>query len=111
MSQEEQTRRLEARIDDGRETWKLSPMDLKSYHPLVRVLPRARRDVRGDGYAMGSVVEFIRSDKKRARLNVNLPLLKHIPYEDVPRDKVSLPERQKPHGYKELDYPFKLDPS
>ena len=31
VSQEEQTRRLEARIDDGRKIWKLSPMDLKSY--------------------------------------------------------------------------------
>ena len=32
VSEEEQTRRLEARIDDGRKTWKLSPMDLKSYN-------------------------------------------------------------------------------
>ena len=31
VSEKEQTRRLEARIDDGRKTWKLSPMDLKSY--------------------------------------------------------------------------------
>ena len=31
VSPEEQTRRLEARIDDGRKTWKLSDMDLKSY--------------------------------------------------------------------------------
>ena len=31
VSAEEQTRRLEARIDDGRKIWKLSPMDLKSY--------------------------------------------------------------------------------
>src|SRR5262245_18162571 len=31
VSPEEQTRRLEARIDDGRKIWKLSPMDLKSY--------------------------------------------------------------------------------
>ena len=31
VSQDEQTRRLEARIDDGRKIWKLSPMDLKSY--------------------------------------------------------------------------------
>src|SRR5688572_20217335 len=31
VSPEEQTRRLESRIDDGRKTWKLSPMDLKSY--------------------------------------------------------------------------------
>jgi polyphosphate kinase 2 (PPK2 family) len=31
VSEEEQTRRLQARIKDGRKTWKLSPMDLKSY--------------------------------------------------------------------------------
>ncbi len=31
VSPEEQTRRLEARIDDGRKIWKLTPMDLKSY--------------------------------------------------------------------------------
>ena len=31
VSPEEQTRRLEARIDDGRKIWKLSPMDLESY--------------------------------------------------------------------------------
>ena len=31
VSPEEQTRRLEARIHDGRKIWKLSPMDLKSY--------------------------------------------------------------------------------
>ena len=31
VSPEEQTRRLEARVDDGRKTWKLSPMDIKSY--------------------------------------------------------------------------------
>ena len=32
VSQEEQTRQLMARISDRRKTWKLSPMDLKSYH-------------------------------------------------------------------------------
>jgi polyphosphate kinase len=31
VSPDEQTRRLEARIDDGRKIWKLSKMDLKSY--------------------------------------------------------------------------------
>ena len=37
-------------------------------------------------------------------------LLKHIPYEDAQREKVKLPERQKPHGYKASDYPFKFVP-
>ena len=31
VSPGEQTRRLEARIEDGRKIWKLSPMDLQSY--------------------------------------------------------------------------------
>ncbi len=31
VGQEEQTRRIESRIDDPRKVWKLSPMDLKSY--------------------------------------------------------------------------------
>ena len=31
VSPEEQTKRLEDRINDGRKIWKLSPMDLKSY--------------------------------------------------------------------------------
>jgi hypothetical protein len=47
-------------------------------------------------------------DKKRARLNIISHLLRHIPYEDLPRDKVKLPDRQKPHGYKDPDYPYKL---
>jgi polyphosphate kinase len=50
------------------------------------------------------------NDKKRARLNVISHLLKHLPYEVLPRDKVKLPDRQKAHGYKEPDYPYKLVP-
>ncbi len=47
-------------------------------------------------------------DKRRARLNAITHLLSHVPYEEVPRDKVKLPDRQKPHGYKEPDYPYKF---
>ena len=43
-------------------------------------------------------------DKKRARLNVIRHRLERIPYEDVPRKKIKLPERQSPEGYKEPDY-------
>ena len=56
VSEEEQTRRLEARINDGRKIWKLSPMDLKSYQPLVRLFPRPRHHVQGDRHAMGAMV-------------------------------------------------------
>jgi polyphosphate kinase len=33
VSPDEQTRRLESRINDPRKIWKLSQMDLKSYSP------------------------------------------------------------------------------
>ena len=43
VSPEEQTRRLKARIDDGRKIWKLSPMDLKSYDRWDDYTGRATR--------------------------------------------------------------------
>jgi len=55
VSMEEQTRRLEARIDDGRKIWKLSPMDLLSYSRWYDY-SRARRDVQGDRHQVGTVV-------------------------------------------------------
>ncbi|WP_298423878.1 polyphosphate kinase 2 [Rhodoblastus sp.] len=107
VSMEEQERRLEARIDDGRKIWKLSPMDLKSFskwydYSRARDAMFAATDTSwGPWYVLRS------DDKKRARLNVISHLLKHIPYEDVPRDKVKLPKREGPKGYVEPDYPYK----
>jgi hypothetical protein len=49
-------------------------------------------------------------DKRRARLNTITHLLKQIPYGDVPREKIKLPKRQEPEGYKEADYPYKYVP-
>ena len=43
-------------------------------------------------------------DKKRARLNIIRHLLSNIPYEDIPRDKIKLPKRQKPDDYVEPDF-------
>ena len=110
VSEEEQTRRLESRIDDGRKTWKLSPMDLKSYSRWYDY-SRARDEMfkaTDTPWAPWYVVHS--DDKKRARLNIISHLLKQIPYEDAPREKVKLPDRQKPHGYQEPDYPYKLVP-
>jgi len=108
VSQEEQTRRLEARIDDGRKTWKLSPMDLKSYNRWYDY-SRARDEMFKATDTPWAPWYVIRSDdKKRARLNAITHLLKRVPYEELPREKVKLPERQKPHGYLDPDYPFKF---
>jgi polyphosphate kinase len=98
VSQEEQTRRLEARIDDERKIWKLSPMDLKSYSHWYDY-SRARDEMfqtTDTPWAPWHVVHS--DDEKRARLNVIAHILKHIPYEELRRDKVRLPDRHKSHG-------------
>ena len=110
VSEEEQTRRLEARIDDPRKIWKLSPMDLKSYSRWYDY-SRARDDMFKATDTSWAPWHVVRSDdKRRARLNVISHLLKQIPYGELPRDKPTLPKRQKAHGYVEPDYPYKLVP-
>jgi len=107
VSEEEQTRRLESRIDDGRKIWKLSPMDLKSFSRWYDY-SRARDDMfeaTDTDFAPWHVVRS--NDKRRARLNLITHLLDQIPYKTAPREKVRLPERQKRHGYREPDYPYK----
>ena len=107
VGQEEQEKRLRARIDDGRKLWKLSPMDLKSYARWYDY-SRARDDMFMATDTPWAPWYVVRSDdKKRARLNTISHLLRHIPYEDLPRERVELPKRQKPHGYVEPDFPFK----
>jgi polyphosphate kinase 2 len=110
VSPEEQTRRLEARIKDPRKIWKLSPMDLKSYNRWYDY-SRARDDMFKATDTPWAPWHVIRSDdKKRARLNAISHLLAQIPYHDPPRDKPILPKRQKPDGYDEPDYPYKVVP-
>ena len=110
VSEQEQTRRLEARIQDGRKIWKLSPMDLKSYSRWYDY-SRAR-----DEMFKATDTEFApwlvanSNDKRRARLNIITDLLSRIPYQSVPREKVKLPKRQKPDGYREPDYPYRKIP-
>jgi polyphosphate kinase 2 len=108
VSPAEQTRRLEARIDDGRKIWKLSPMDLKSYSRWYDY-SRARDDMFAATDTEFAPWYVARSDdKKRARLNIITHLLERIPYKKLPREKIRLPERQKAGGYREPDYPFKF---
>ena len=110
VSMEEQTRRLEGRIDDGRKIWKLSPMDLESYSRWYDY-SRARDEMfqaTDTAWAPWYVVKS--DDKKRARLNLITHLLSRIPYKKVPREKVVLPKRQKQGNYREPDYPFKVVP-
>jgi polyphosphate kinase 2 len=112
VSPEEQTRRLQSRIDDGRKIWKLSPMDLDSYGRWYDY-SRARDAMFTATDRPFAPWYVVRSDdKKRARLNLIAHFLSRVPYEDVTgkQRKVKLPDRQKPHGYEEPDYPYKYVP-
>jgi polyphosphate kinase len=107
VSENEQTRRLKARIEDGRKTWKLSPMDLKSYSRWYDY-SRARDEMFEATDTKWAPWTVARSDsKKKARLNIIRDLLKRIPYKEIKEDKVVLPKRQMPHNYKETKHRFK----
>jgi len=110
VSQAEQTRRLEGRINDGRKIWKLSPMDLESYSKWYDY-SRARDEMFAATDTAWAPWYVVRSDdKKRARLNLIRHLLSQIQYEELPRSKIKLPKRQKEGDYKEPSYPFKVVP-
>jgi polyphosphate kinase 2 len=101
VSQEEQTRRFLARINDGRKIWKLSPMDLES-HRRWYDFSRAKDDMllaTDTSFAPWYVVNA--DDKRRARLNCISHLLSLIPHKEIEGEKIKLPDRQKPHGYEE----------
>jgi polyphosphate kinase 2 len=101
VSQKEQTRRFLARINDGRKTWKLSPMDLES-HRRWYDYSRARDEMLAATDTSFAPWYIVNADnKRRARLNCIAHLLSLIPYRELPREPVKLPKRQKPHGYGE----------
>ncbi|GAA4358483.1 polyphosphate kinase 2 [Microbacterium rhizosphaerae] len=111
VSPEEQTRRLTARITDGRKIWKLSDMDLKSYSRWYDY-SRARDDMFAATDTPNAPWHVaVSDDKKRARLNIISHLLTQIPYEQVPREEPVLPERQDPGDYVDPHYPFRYVPS
>jgi polyphosphate kinase 2 len=111
VSMEEQTRRLQDRIDDGRKLWKLSPMDLESYGRWYDY-SRARDEMFAATDTAWAPWYVVRSDdKRRARLNLIRDLLSRVPYEDVTRRKrIELPKRQKAGGYRESGHAFKYVP-
>ena len=93
VSPKEQKKRLKARIDDERKTWKLSKMDLKSFKRWDDYT-RARDEMFMATDTPWAPWFVARSDdKRRARLNIIDHLLSNVPYERMPREKIKLPER------------------
>lgn len=102
VSDEEQERRFEARINDPRRQWKLSPMDLCSRSKWYDY-SRARDAMFRATDTKFAPWRIIRSDnKRRARLNCISHLLDSIPYKKVPREKAKLPQRLTEDAYDDL---------
>jgi len=99
VSDEEQERRFQSRLDDPTKRWKLSPMDLES---RVRWVDYSRAKDELFKYtdikqAPWYVVHA--DDKRRARLNCISHLLSQIDYKDVKGERIVLPPRQPDEGY------------
>ncbi len=93
VSDKEQKRRFEARLDDQLRQWKLSSMDLPSREKWFEY-SRARDLMLKATDTKWAPWYILRSDdKKRARLNCIRHILDVIPYKKVPRDKIKLPKR------------------
>ena len=99
VGQEEQTRRMTARIDDPLRQWKLSPMDVESW-PRWYEYSRARDKMFEATDTKHAPWYIVRTDdKRRARLNCLSHILGVIPYKRMPRQKVRLPKRWDKHRY------------
>ena len=95
VSDEEQERRFTARINDPTKRWKLSPMDLQARARWVDY-----SEAKDQMFAYCDIKEapwyVVETDNKRAaHLNLISHFLSLIPYEQVPKEKIKLPARQK----------------
>ncbi len=99
VSDEEQEKRFQARIDSPTKRWKLSPMDMGARTRWVEY-SRAKDNMfkyTDTRHSPWWVVDA--DDKKRARLNCIRHLLSQIPYEDLTPEPILLPPRQQDDGY------------
>jgi polyphosphate kinase 2 len=105
ITNEEQEFRFHMRIKDPLKQWKLSPMDMESRRHW-EAYTKAKEDMLERTHTPESpwwVVDA--DDKKRARLNCIAHLLSHIPYEDVPKPEITLPERIRHADYQRASVP------
>lgn len=99
VSKDEQTRRVERRVDDPLRQWKLSPMDIESWRRWDDYT-LARDEMLNATDTPHSPWYIVRSDdKKKARLNCISHLLSLIPIKEIPKEKVKLPKRSRKSKY------------
>jgi polyphosphate kinase 2 (PPK2 family) len=102
VSDKEQKRRFEARMEDPLRQWKLSPMDLPSRERWFDY-SKARDEMLDATDTPVAPWYILKSDdKRRARLNCIRHILDALPYKDVPRKKVKLPQRTMKGEYDDI---------
>ena len=110
VSEKEQHKRFLKRIEDPMRRWKLSPMDLES-HRRWYDYSRARDAMFAATDTQQSPWYVVQTDdKERARLNCLSHLLDVVPWKKLPMEKVRLPKRQDPKGYKAPDWNYRWIP-
>jgi polyphosphate kinase 2 (PPK2 family) len=108
ITDDEQQFRFAMRIQDPLKQWKLSPMDVESrrrWEDYTRA-KEAMLEHTHIPEAPWWVVEAV--DKKKARLNCISHLLAQIPYGDVPRPEIVLPERVRHENYERHPVPREM---
>jgi polyphosphate kinase len=108
ITDEEQQLRFLMRIHDPLKQWKLSPMDLQSRVRWEKYTKAKEETFRRTNFPESPWYIVSANDKKRARLNCMAHLLDQIPYEEVPHDDVSLPERVFNENYERAVLPREL---
>ncbi|WP_288831885.1 polyphosphate kinase 2 [uncultured Corynebacterium sp.] len=100
VSDEEQYRRFESRLEDPLRRWKLSPMDLESITKWEEY-SRAKDEMFVHTDIPSAPWYTVESeDKKRSRINVISHLLSTVPYERIEKDLPEIPERPSGDDYK-----------
>jgi polyphosphate kinase 2 len=99
VSQDEQRRRFEARIEDPVKHWKLSPMDVESVRRWWDYTEAYQRMIAATDSPAAPWYIVPADDKRRARLNLIRHLLDQIPYRKVEVDLPKIPKVQdRPKG-------------
>ena len=99
VSDAEQERRFQSRLEDPTKRWKLSPMDLESRSRWVEYSKAKDQMFAYTDIKQAPWYVVNADDKKRARLNVIHHLLGLIPYQDLTPEPIVLPARQDDKGY------------
>lgn len=108
ISDEEQEARFLGRIHDPLKQWKLSPMDLESRRRW-ELYTKAKEDMLARTHTPESPWWVVPADdKKKARLNCIHHLLSLIPYREVERPAIVLPERIRHEGYRRHQVPGEI---